>query len=506
MGVAELYQRDPRVMTRDLLASEQDKARRAEASLRAKLLRDDGADLVRASLRTLFRDAEARRRMEAFADLTDSQGLTRRIVGEMARPVYCQAPTRKITPDSAQDSFSALVKETRLNARMALALEAMLNAADAAIMDRYVPRLGRIVTSVLEAHEFTVIPHPDDPTIAVAYIYDKIGPNGKTWHVFVDDSLRFQIDDEGRVVPFEVGGESLIKSPAPFLPFTPLHFGERSSSFFEPMKCKAISRGDLQCRFLNLLALRKLKAQGFSQRWLRGDVTKLAKEQVLDPETAVYLGDDGEAGTFGDVGDARNYLDLLSAVKADVAANCGISRARLNQDAAQASSDVGLLEVRAELVRIMTEVEDAHFEVLKAVSAEHPQYALPADATMSIDFGEWELRTDRKAELEVFATEEKLGATSVVDLIMAKNPECDTPEKAWAKYEQNIKDYARRMASVRALNQPKDGDISEPGQDAADNGALGPMVRDGRMTLDAARRMSTGRMDDGAENDDEADQ
>lgn len=496
MGVEAIYRRDPVAMTRDLLGSETEKARRAEAGLRARLLRDDGSALVQEQIRLLFKDVEVRRRIEPFADLADSQGLTRRIVREMARPVYAVAPTRTIDPPEAQEPFAALVRETRLNARMAMALEAMLNAADACLLDRFVPSLGRVVTSVLEAHEFTVIPHPDDPAVALAYIYDKVGRDGETWHVYWDDSLRFQLDGGGRVQPFELGADPFVRH-AGLLPFTPLHLGERSSSFFEPLMGKSVSRADLQCRLLNVLALRLLKSQGYSQRWLKGDVRGMPRGQVLDPENAVYLGDgaDAAAGTFADTGDAKNYLALMSAIKTDVAANCGISRARLNQDSAQGSSDVGLLEVRSELVRTMTEVEQAHFEILKAVSVEHPDWPLPPDCEMSIDFGEWELRTDRKSELEVFETEERLGLANVLDEIARKSPEADTEEKQKAEFTRNVEVRSWKVEQLRALNMKADGSTEMPGQDARQNGALGPAVRDGRMTRDEARDRAEGSPD-----------
>lgn len=495
MGIEYLYGKSPVVMAREALADPSDMQRRDKSRVRSKLLRGDGADVLKSEIKPLYTDLSVRKRVNAFARFTNSEALFKRLVGDMARPVYSIPPTRRVTPAGEQGTFANIVRRSRLNQRMALGLRSMIAAGDAALFDRYVPSLDRIVTSVLDAHTFTVIPHPDDPGTAAAYIYDRpVG--GAIWHVYWDDEITFQFDADGGLQPFKLGD-----SPAPVkhglarMPFTPLHLSERSDSFFDGVEGEDMVAGDLACRLLKLIGLRVLKVRGTTKIVVEGDSQSVPRDQIMDEENALQAEDGATIKTLGDQTDARHYLDFLRSTKEDVAANRGISRARLNRDKADASSDVGLLEVRADLVQIMTEVEQEHFEVLKMVSAESPDPIVP-DATMEIDFGEWEVRTDREAELRIFEAEEKLGLSNILDMIAAKNPEASDERKQWAEYRRNIGAYAKRMEMVRALNAPADGNVREPGQDAERNGRMGPMVRDGRMSRDDAADKARGRFSD----------
>jgi len=46
----------------------------------------------------------------------------------------------------------------------------------------------------------------------------------------------------------------------------------------------------------------------------------------------------------------------------------------------------------------------------------------------------------------------------------------------------------------KITNSPKGNDLSQPGQTSADNGRMGPMVRDGKLSRDTAADLASGSL------------
>lgn len=482
-GIRELYGREPIEVAREAINDASEKQRRADAATNDRLLHDDGEDALKEAIRPLFPDPEVYRRVCTFIPFTDSQGLFARVINETARPVYSIPPTRKIAPGGDQKKFADLKNETRYDARLDMLLRFALGSGDALSYTRFVERLGQIRIETVPAHAYTVIPHPDDPTLPCGVCLDVWMPGQtKPSVMVVDDVDRFQIAPGGEI--------QITAAPhnLPRMPFVHLHIGERSGSYWNPAPSRALRMADLQCRLLNLLALRHLKVRGFDKYVVSGDYSALPKDQPLDEEGAITAPDGVTVSMLGDRSDSRPYLDMLAAVKSDAAANRGISRARLNQDSADASTDTGLMEERAELIRLMTPVEREQVEVLAMVSREHPTLAMSEGATLeSVDFGEIAHRVDRKTQLEIRDTERKMGVRCVLDDLKEDNPEIRDDDDAWAELDRNLIAESKFIEARRALNIPKNANVENPGQSPEENGAMGRKVRDGDMTPGEAR-------------------
>lgn len=496
MGVAEVFGEHPASIARAYLGDAREMARRQRAADRVRLYRDDYGDLLRRKIGQWFDNSTVKSRVSKFADLGSSQAIFKRIVNTVARPVYAVSPVRTIDPESEQQVFASLAAEVRLNEKMDAACRLATACNTVFLYTRYVERLGKIVVDILTPDMVTVIPDPDDVTRELGLIYQREvrrrdGTIEKV-HVFWDDTHTFQIAGNGAILPFAGDSESIRRHGLPRMPFLAIHRQERVGGYWDNTTGDDAVAAQLACSLLNVLSIRLLKAQGFNQILVEGDIPAFPKGQILDEEGAVQVPEGTSVNTLALKTDANHYQSLADSIKTDAAANHGISRARLNQDRAEASSDEGLQEERADAVKIMFAAELEQFEILKMVSLEHKKYRLSPDATMSLDFGEWQHRVDEKTMLELWDQKRSMGIACVLDHIKSVNPEIADDAQAWAELERNLKAETKWVEKKRALEIPKDANAREAGQDPADNGALGPLVRDGMMSKDAAAEIAKG--------------
>lgn len=496
MGVQSVLKWDPVRVARDWIASPNEKARRRICQRRRLLLIDHTDIVVREEINRLFTDPTVRDRVMMFAHLAKSVTLFKRVMKELARPVYLVPPTRTIDPPSAQDAYKRIVAETALDAIAPKWLITALATGASFAYPRYVPRLDEIVIDVISADAASVIPDPDDPCRELAVIYDKpvYMPDGSVavWHVYWDDEVSFQLDDRGQVVPFEQGGEPFRRNTLGVIPLVSLHPYERLGDYWCTTAAEALVEANMAECILTTLALRGLKARGFNQIVVTGDAMRFPKGQAMDEESAILAPEGTGVIELANAADAQNYLTLVDAIEGRAAAEYGISRARLNREKADAD-DTGLTEQRAEMIKIMADAERELFDVIKVISGETTDRQLPPDSTMSIDFGEYQYRTDPEAELRVWDQKRRMGVRNILDQIKSEDPEIRTDDEAWAELEQNLEAESEYILRRRALNIAEDANVAEPGQNPADNGSMGPMVRDGKMKPeDAAKQAKTG--------------
>jgi hypothetical protein len=492
MGLKSVLKWDPARAAKAWLSSPEEKARRQLAQSRRYLLQDNAQNEIKREIARLFTDATVKERTMMFAHLAQSVTLFRRVIAERVRPVYLISPVRSLKDPAGQDKFQRVVDETYLDAVAPRWLTAALGTGAAFAYPRYVQRLDRIVIDVIPACSVTVIPDPDDPCRELAVIYDKqvFTADGKseTWHVYWDDTITFQMDANDNVVPFEKGGDAYRPNTLGIIPFVAIHPYGRMGAYWNPTGGTSLVQANMPICALTALALRKLKARGFNQIVVTGDALRFPKGQAMDEESAILAPEGTDVHEIGTEADSANYLDMIEALENRAAAEFGISRARLNQD--KVGDDTGLTEQRAEMVKLMAEAEHELFEVLKVVSGETTDRQIPADAEMSIDFGEYQFRADAEAELRVWREKRSQGVRNILDHIKSENPEIRTDEEAKAEAMRNLSTESWFIEERRALNMPEGASVTDPGQDPAANGAMGPAVRDGKLTKDQAAAMA----------------
>ncbi len=371
MGLQSVLKWDPVRVARDWIASPNEKARRRICQRRRLLLIDHTDNVVREEINRLFTDPTVRDRVMMFAHLAKSVTLFKRVMRELARPVYLVPPTRTVEPSSAQDAYKRIVAETHMDAIAPKWLITALATGASFAYPRYVPRLDRIVIDVISADAVSVIPDPDDPCRELAVIYDKpvYLPDGGValYRVYWDDEVSFQLDDRGMVQPFEQGGQPFRENTLGVIPLVSLHPYERLGDYWCTTAAEALVEANMAECILTTLALRGLKARGFNQIVVTGDAMRFPKGQAMDEESAILAPEGTGVIELANAADASNYLTLVDAIESRAAAEYGISRARLNREKADAD-DTGLTEQRAEMIKIMADAERELFAVIKVIS------------------------------------------------------------------------------------------------------------------------------------------
>jgi hypothetical protein len=468
-------------IARDLVTSPTERARRIDASKRVRLLLDNKDGILMSLIDRVFDDEQVRAKFKRFIRVAKSQSPFKRVINLISRPVYATPPVRTLDPRAAQEDFETLARECRLNDRLDLATR-LANACNHVILfPRYLPSLGRVEIDLLTPAMVSVLPNPESPVTPLAVLYDyPVSRQGKTvcHQVYLDDVETFVLDDNARLVPGSRTEHGFRRMPLVWG-----HRTERFGTFWDMTSGDDLVSADEQCSLLVLLAMRLLKSQGFNQKVISGDFSAMVKDQVIDEENALTAGDGVSIDTLQTKTGAEHYLEMLEATKRDAAANRGVSMARLNET--HKEFEPGLLEERAESVKMMMRVEEDLFDVLKMISVDRG-LRIPEDATMTVDFAELEGSYDRKTELEIADTERKAGLRNFLDDVKRKNPEIRTDGEALDEFLRNIEINTKAYQLLRELNLSSNADAEKVGQTAEQNGAMGPRVREGQQTKDDA--------------------
>ena len=482
MGLAKLG--DPTILVLDALTRTEEKIRRAFAKRRVALYRDDFEQILYNEIVAVFQDPAVRERFYPLMRMSGANSFLKRIADELARPLYATPPRRKVTgPAGVQEAYHALANEMRLNAKMSLTARLLVAANSVIQFPRVVPGKGMCL-DVMTPDMVTVFPDPDRPTKALSITYDRMVYTAKgptTHHVTWDDEQAFEMNANGDLVA------NPVRHSFGRIPMVEIHRRERWGEYWDNTTGKDLEAAALQTMLLNAMALKLHKSQSHKQLAFIGDVAGWAKNQTLDEESLLVGNGQGTLQSIDLQGDPSFLLKTKEAIETSVAANYGISRERLNQKAgSEGGDDHGLKERTAELAQVMREAEADLFEVVTLVSREHPTHRLAEGGAFSIDYGALHYRVDRKTQLEIRKMERSMGVRSILDDVYEDNPEITSEDEAWEEIADNMAAEAAYIEERRALNIAEDATAEEPGQDPAQNGAMGPKVRDGRMTRDEA--------------------
>ena len=502
MGVRAVLRDDPARIVQNVLTRSEEIERRKRFYRRICLYTDNAEKVIKEEIDNTHTDNEVRARMRGFAHLAVAQAPLKRVVNETAKPVYAVPAIREIDPESQQDAYAKMALEVRLNERMDSALRRGGATNHAFVYTRYVERLDRAVARVITPDQMAVIPDPDDPLVALAYVYDRRvwDPRNQRWmthYVYWDDEITFELDHDKQMVG-QPRKHGLLFNGKPEMPFVAIHFTDRSCDYWDTDTGNDLVAGDLQAKIVELWKLRTLKSQSFAQMVAEGATHNMPKGQTLDPENVLLSGGGVTLKTLDNKTDVDNFIKAEDAIGANAAASRGVSRARMNQDGDD-SNERGLMEWRADMMKIMFGAEHDQFRIMQVVSQEYPDPSrrISMDAKLAyVDFGEIQHRVDRKTQLAIRKEERSMGLRSWIDDILEDQPELmGNRENAKSEGLRNMADEAFFVEQRRALQIHKDATVDEAGQDARDNGSMGPKVRDGEMTKDQAALMGrTGSM------------
>lgn len=488
MGLREYYA-DPVQVARDTLSSLGEKTRKQMAKRRISLYCDDIERLLADEVSRIFFSPEVRDRIFPFLRMASANSLLKRISDEIGRPVYASPPMRRIGNQKDQLAHAGLALEMNLDRKMDRVTKLLTACNQILLFVRFIPRYG-LCLDILTPDLVSVIPDRDVPQHAAGVVYSKPwGIGGKeTAYVLWDDAEYVTFNSNGLVL------EGPTSHNFGVLPFVEISRNIPLNGYWDTWSGADLEAATIQVCLLNALILKLHKSQGEKQLAVAGDDVEDAKEQILDGESILKISGAKSLQLLDLQASPDHYLRTKEHIETTIAANYGISRERLNQQAtvntAIGREETGLRERTAEIMSVMRKAENDLFDIVKVVSQEHPEYKLSPDSTMSIDFGELHHRVDRKTQLEIRETERRLGIRSVIDDILEDNPEIQTEAEAWKELESNMEAESEYIRLRRALNVPEDANVEEPGQNPMENGEMGPMVRDGVMTRDEAAEMA----------------
>lgn len=495
MGFRTVYGYDPLQTAYLAVTDPAEKERKRLAQRRVDLLFQNTDGILTERISKLFKDPAVRARILGFVPMAAATAVFCRTINEIAGPAYQVSPTRKVLagegrePDKEQTKrYRDLARITRLDFKLDLACHIGLACNSVFVHHRYNDRLGHLL-DVLTPAQVSVITDPEDTQRELAIIYEKEyrKPDGQTEcsYVYWDDEETFAFSKHGMRLtastPHTLGR----------LPFVPIHMTERPcGQYWDTTTGHALEAGDEAAMLLMALTLKLHKSAGFKQPIVIGDIVAFPKGQAFDEENAIVAPEGTRMETLDLTSPAEHYLATLRDLVQRVSANNGINLDRLNAKAGAESSDLGLQERREDAIKIFRWAEEECFEVRRLYSRYTPGLALDDDARVSVDFGEMSLRTDPAGTLELWKSKISMGLRNELDNVRALNPEIDSDEEAWEEYQRNLDIHAEAVDRMRKLNMGSDASPDMPGQDARQNGAMGPMVRDGEMTADEAAMMA----------------
>lgn len=482
-----------RAVAWDAINAQTERNRRAAARRRLDIYSDNFEYILTDQIEQIYSAAEIKAQLQPFIPLACHNSFLKRIVNDIARVLYAVPPRRRVkrrgasgkaeNDDKARETFARIVAETRLNSVMDVAVRKCRAVNEAILFVRFIPSLG-LAIDVLTPAQVTIIGHPRRPAHPLAIAYQtEVNIAGKTYTHWVvwDDQQHFELDAQGHAV----------RQPTPHklgrMPFVVMHLAEPSAPF-DTTSGKDLEAAAVTLAFMNALTLKLHYCQGEKLIATTGDASKV-QDQTADGMNILDLGDVKSVTPLDLVTDPGHYQKTIDRIETTVAANYGINRQRLNQD--KEADDAALLERSAELLQRARDAEIELFEVIKLVSQEHEKtdMRMPQDVILAIDFGQVSARVDREKQLAIRETERKQGTRNVLDDIFEDNPEVVTEGEAWEELDENMAVEAKFIERRRALGISDSADMANPGQDQRLNGAMGPAVRDKKLSRDSAATM-----------------
>lgn len=496
---------DPVRMVLDVITSPDENFRRYDASRRVKLYRDDFESSLQEQIGIIFRDEAIRIRLYQLARLSGSSSLLKRVADELARPIYAKAPRRTITlpgqreaSKSDQKAYSDLADTICLDAVMDLSARLLVACTSVFLVAQVIeglqadPKATTPHLEVMTPDMVSVIHHPKAKTVSVALICDServIAGHCLRTYVVIDDTERWEMDSAGAMIGTPVA-HGLGRKP-----WVELHRLHRWGHYWASSAGRDLEAATLQSMLLDCIKLKKHKSQSHIQLAYNGDSDGFVKDQTMDEESILMSQGTGTLTPIDLQADPSGILKSQDALEMKSAANYGLSMDRMNHKGG--GDDDGLGERVAELTKVLAKGEGCLFDLWRAVGKASGIVELNATAKMTIDYGALQHRVDRMAQLAIFETEERLGIASPLDAIYEKNPEIESDDEAWNEFKQNLADRSLKIQMLRELNMTATASPDMPGQNAQQNGALGPQVRDGNMTKTEAALVAEAGSDGG---------
>lgn len=498
MGLRDVYGSEDAVRRAAYVAAtdRDEKTRKNQARIRTDLYCDDVARIVWDMLDRQFDAAEVKEQLGRYLDLCGANSLLKRVVDEIARPVYASAPQRRVLVNGKEDpkltaEYRTIARKVGLDGAMDMSTRILLGGNRAFLGFRWLEREdraggkkpGELVADLLTPSMVSVVPDLDVPTRAAGLGYDRCLKTqygmAQQWS-FWDDEIYFGFDSHGlpagKAVEHGIGR----------IPVVQMRRRMPWSTYWDRTTGNDLVAGTLQSCLINAMLLYLHRMQGHIQVTFVGDSGKVPRESVIDLGSLLSA-EEGQFGAINLQADPTHLLNTKAAIETTVAANWGLSRDRLNQKTTAPSEDAALNERTSELMAVMREAEIDAFDIIRRIWNIKVGRVFPDEANLALNFGPLKYRVERMAQLKIREEEIAQGLRSELDGIIEDNPEIP-PERAMDFLTQKVEERRPVLELFKTLNAQKNADGLTPGATAQEYGATGPLVRDQKITRDQAAR------------------
>jgi hypothetical protein len=501
--------------------------RRSAMAARREMLHDNFLSEILAAINDTFADAAVAAIMRKHA--TVELNLFANVINTIS-VVYAWGAHRQIGDGDSENNrlYQILLRECRLDSRLALA-NTLLNACNEVLLRPVVRVYGgqqRMCLDVLTPDCVTAIPREDDPTRpAVLLVYRRFphaSPPRAYVDVWTDDTLaqyegnydRVALawdtapgDDRQSKITVSAGtswqqwldlkprtdlGTSW-QQPNPYkrIPYLIAHKREPVDSLWDTTAGNDLVDATISVGLLMTFLRRLGKDQVEKLIYHSGRAEDLPPAQRLDMTSILALPQGG-----GVLDWSHNPEVLLAQIRARasfVASRYGIPEALLFLSGTgltygdAASMRIPLWEVRARQIReVWDPVERDLFDLMSLVSRTDHQTLKIEDeedgepVKLRVRFSDAPAIASPLDLEKLYDSRVAAGTLSKLERLMAQRPYIDTIEEA-EEVQASIADHNRiHNEYMRETNAPGDGSL---GQSPQMNGAMGPLLRDGKVAL-----------------------
>lgn len=400
--------------------------RKTEAAKRLDFYHDGQLDYLRARLREVFEEPD--RLTPAFINIVKK-------ITNLLSMVYMQDAQRDVEgSDGDKSLYADIAGQAGLPVKMKLA--SRYTKLLKTILLRPVWRNGRLDIDVLTPNILDVETgdSPEDlKTILITHYGATNRAEEVTYSLWTPEVWR-KLDYRGREISSE-------PNPYGVLPFVPCWDRMPTDSFWLGGGDDLITAQEaINLKLTDLLYT--LQFQGFGVGWIsgvnQGDITEYS-EVKAGPGSLVQLPQDGKLGYEATKAPISEILEAIDWLAKQAAVSNGIPAASLSTKPTEESgvskivSNRELDELRRDDIALWAGYERRLFNLMRTVwNVHNPNKKLADGASLLVDFYDPRPVTSPKDQAETWDRLLAMGAISLVDVAMARNPDLKTREDALA--------------------------------------------------------------------------
>ena len=446
-----------------------DAARKIDAERRLAILEDDWKDLLWSKICAVYQSEKIRASVRDY--VSTELNPFKRIATELST-VYRWGAIRELSDPRLDLIARELWDECDINGSLEVG-NLYLNALRDLII---VPQVisGKMVLSLLTPDRFSVIQHPEDPTQAVAFWYERASSNtpgaNKIERIYADAEEWRIYDTHSNIVrawPHNLGR----------LPGTVVHASRRRDSFFGETEFEDAVENTLMVGVHLTFLTRLVKYQAELQPTYAGNPRDIATGLTIGADE-VWSGP-GTWSTLDLQADPTKYIQVINARIGWVASQYGLSADAYHLTGGDSTSGfqirlkrLPLLEQRAKQIKIWRRVEKDLFLLTAMVSErEHPVLKIDPMAEFKINFSEEPMQEDPLIQNRIWSERIAMNVLRPSSVKMEIDPDL-TRDEAKQDIQDTIDERAMWVEKTREMQFPNDP--TQPvGKSPEENGADG---------------------------------